>query len=79
MKMHWAVRTLLGPGRGPQGDPRLVLKAVQGAISYTVSLVRSRCVDWLGWRDGGWWGRVFRRKSCRGIKHSKVKTAGNLT
>ena len=42
MKMHWAVRTLLGPGRGPQHDPRLVLRAVQGAVSYMVSLVRSR-------------------------------------
>lgn len=28
MKLHWAVITLL-VDRGPQGDPRLVLKAVQ--------------------------------------------------
>lgn len=46
MKMHWAARTLLAPGhRGGAGgsDPRLVLRAVQGAISYMVSLIRSRC------------------------------------
>jgi hypothetical protein len=42
MKMHWAARTLLGAGRGAERDPRLVLRAVQGAIGYMVSLVRSR-------------------------------------
>jgi hypothetical protein len=42
MKMHWAVRTLLAPGHVPSRDPRLVLRAVQGAVGYMVSLVRSR-------------------------------------
>lgn len=41
MKLHWAVVTLL-TDRGPQGDPRLVLRAIQGAINYTVGLVRGR-------------------------------------
>lgn len=42
MKMHWAVRVLTGGGRGPHGDPRLVLRVIQGAINYMVGLVRSR-------------------------------------
>jgi hypothetical protein len=41
MKLHWAVLQLLRD-RGPQGDPRLVLKAIQGAINYSVGLVRGR-------------------------------------
>lgn len=39
MKMHWYVR---GLSRGPQQDGRLVLAAVQGAISYMSSLIHSR-------------------------------------
>eukprot|EP00775_Hariotina_reticulata_P002142 gene2142-2461_t len=38
MKLHWAVRCLLGDGH----DPTLVLKAIQAAISYCVGLVRGR-------------------------------------
>jgi hypothetical protein len=42
MKMLWAVRCLLGPS-GPASNPGLILAAIQGAISYTVSMIRSRC------------------------------------
>jgi hypothetical protein len=55
MKMHWAVRCLL-PTRHKaartkhqqqqqqqQGeDPRLILRAIQGCINYSVGLVRAR-------------------------------------
>ncbi len=45
MKMHWAVRTLLvvGGGAARGGAARVVLRAIQGAISYMASLVRGRC------------------------------------
>jgi len=85
MKMHWAVRTLLAPGQGPQRDPRLVLKAVQGAISYMVSLVRSRWVGvWGGGsgRGGGAAGRfVFGRWLrgawlCRGVRGGEGSCLG---
>jgi hypothetical protein len=54
MKMHWAVRCLL-PTRRKQAstkqqqqqqqqsqDPRLILRAIQGCINYSVGLVRAR-------------------------------------
>jgi hypothetical protein len=54
MKMHWAIRCLLPRRHKPaarvrnkqqqqQGeDPRLILRAIQGCINYSVGLVRAR-------------------------------------